>query len=339
MASDGQGSPAITVQRLASGYMGAQVVYVAAKLGLADLLASGINTPGQLAEQTGTDPDALRRLLRALGGLGLVTPDSSAGWQLTPTGECLREDHPQSVRHLVVMSGEEHYRVWSNLLHSVRTGAEAVEKTLGQPLFTYLAAHPGAAATFHRGMADLVRNLHLPALSSIDFSGSGTVVDVGGGTGSVLRHLLRTYPHLAGVLFDLPEVVAGAAPELRTGDLAGRCQLVPGDFFDKVPAGYDTYLLSIVVHDYDDDRATRLLRNIRAAMPPDGQLLLLELVVPASDGPHPRTLNDLNMLVMSGGRERSEPEFAALLAEAGFRLDRIVATASPLSVIVGRPEA
>jgi hypothetical protein len=317
--------------------MASQSVYVMAKLGLADLIASGVTEAKHLASATDCDPDAMVRLLRVLSDLGLVAGDTAGGYRLTPTGESLRDDSPTSVRNMVLHLGGEHYRAWSELLYSIQTGKPAMERALGGAMFAYLDSHPEAAAVFDRAMADLVRTLVIPALSRIDLSRSATVVDVGGGNGSALCHLLQTNPGLRGVLFERPDAIAHAVPALRTGDLADRCELVAGDFFDQVVGGGDTYLVSRVVHDFDDRRATQLLSNVRAAMPADGQLVVLERILPDDNRPHAGKLMDLSMLVANGGRERSAREFGQLLAAASFRLDRIDPSTGPLEVITARP--
>jgi SAM-dependent methyltransferase len=229
-----------------------------------------------------------------------------------------------------IMNSEGMYGAFADVLHSVRTEEPAFERVFGRPLFDFLAGEPAQAEVFGRAMADFNRAATLAAVDSYDWTGARTVVDVGGGTGTLVRTLLRRHPELRGVLFDLPDVVAQAP------GLDGRLELAGGDFFDRVPAGGDVYVLSWVLHDWDDDAALRILRNCRSAIAPGGRLLVVETILPPGDEPHFGKVLDVAMLVLTGGRERTEEEYAALLDAAGFRLERVLPTPSPLSLLEGR---
>lgn len=329
--------PAAAVLEILNGVIAAQVVYTGAKLGLADLIAQGVTESARLAKATDTDPDALRRLLRGLAALGLVTRGTDDGWRLTEIGEVLRSNHPQSVRQLTIMSSEHEYLAWSDPVYSIRTGRPAFDHVLGRPYYEYLANQPDSAAAFHGAMAEMVRLFETPAVAAYDFTRSNVVVDVGGGTGNLLAHILRTTEHLRGILYDLPEVVSDAVPELQAGELASRCRLVGGDFLESVPTGGDTYLMAFVLHGMSDEDAIRLLRNVRSVIPPDGELVALTFVLPDDDTPSFATFADLHMLVQAGGRERTRAEFDRLFGKAGFRIDRVVPHPSELSVLVATP--
>jgi hypothetical protein len=337
MADGSAAAPHAVMMDLLTGYWRAQAVNVAAELGLADLLRDGPRTPAQLAEATGTHAHALYRLLRALASLGVFAEDEQGRFALTPLAETLRGDVPGSLRAVAVMMGGEHYRSWAELLYCVQTGQTAFEKLYGEGVFAYLAAHPQAARTFDAAMVGIHGRETAAMLDAYDFAGLGTLVDVGGGNGSLLTAALHRHPKLRGILYDRPDVVERARPALKAAGLEERCQAVGGNFFEAVPAGGDAYLMRHIIHDWYDDQCLTLLRNCRKAMTPDGKLLLIEAVIPPSNGPFSSKFLDLNMLVIPGGMERSEREYRELLAAAGFRLARVVPTATEVSVIEGVP--
>lgn len=330
--------PPARVMQMICGYWVTQSIHVAAELRIPDLIAAGTGKLDDLATVTGAHPGALARLLRALESLELLARQSDGRYQLTPLGECLREGVPNSMRNLALLAGEEHYRIWAHLDHSVRTGEPALERALGAPLWAYLETHPEAAVRFNNAMSDLARNVHLAAVAAYDFSTVKKVVDVGGGTGSLLAHVLATHDHLTGVLFDLPRVVAKAGPVLEQAGVQDRCEVVGGDFFaGGVPTDGDVYLMSLVLHDFDDEQSVRILKSVREAIPDHGKLVILEQVVPADGKPHISKLVDVNMLVVSGGRERTEAEFAQLLNSAGFRFEGTLPSPTTINAIVGTP--
>lgn len=312
---------------MAAGYWVSQALHVAAKLGLADLIAAagGEASAAEIAPRAGADASALHRLLRALASRGVFAEDEErpGHFRLTALAELLRADVPLSLRPLVLMLGEEHYRAWGDLLASVRTGEAAFPRVYGMGVFDYYARNEGPAEIFHGAMTAL-RTAEIAALAAAcDFSRFATIVDVGGGHGTALHLILASAPRARGIVFDVPALAEEARRRIEAVGLADRCAFVGGDFFREVPAGGDAYILSRVVHDWDDERATAILRNVRAAIRAEGKLLLFEDVVPPGNGPEPVKLLDLNMLVMTGGRERTEPEYRALLGRAGFRLERV----------------
>jgi hypothetical protein len=323
---------------LVAGFRHAQLLGVAARLRLADLLAEGPRASGELAPLAQADPQALHRLLRGLVAIGLLTETADRRFALTPLGARLRTDAPRSLHGWADFTGDLVYRGWSALLHSVRTGETAFRHVFGSDAFDYFAAHPDADDLFNRGMASITANLMPAILDAYDFSASQTVVDVAGGDGSLLAALLGAYPSLRGVLFDLPHVLPRDGGPLQAAGVTDRCTLAAGDFFAGVPEGGDTYLLKSILHDWDDERSLAILKNCRRAMIVDSRLLLIEQVLPERVEEDPRiALSDLNMLVMTGGRERTAAEFGSLLAASGFALKRIVPPPTLVSLIEAAP--
>lgn len=332
------GSPAPALFQIATGYWLSQAVYVAAKLGVADLLRDGPKSCNWLAATIGVDQQALSRLMRALSDAGVFAHRKDDCFALSTLGQTLQSDFPGSLRRCVITLGEIHYQAWGSLLHSVQTGSPAFNHALGFGLFEYLGRNPESAATFNQGMSDLSSMLAYAVLMSYDFSGIASIVDVGGGQGKFLRRILEVYPEMTGTVFDLPSTVATAKEYHNDGQSRGRCSLFGGDFLKDVPVRADAYTLCGVIHDWDDDRSVRILRNCRRAMAQNGRVLLVETVVPDTHADCFSKLLDLNMLVMTGGRERTKAEFSALFDAAGYRLTKIFPTLAPQSVIEGRPK-
>lgn len=330
-------SPQDQVARLASGYWHTQAIYVAAKLGIADLLTTGSKSAEELAAATQTNARALYRLLRALASLGIFAEDDAHRFALTPMAECLRSDVPGSVRSLAIIRGEWQYEAWGGLLDSVRTGACAFETIHGVPLFDYLAANPEKGKLFDEAMTGVHGRETKAMLDAYDFAGVGVLADIGGGNGEVIASVLKRYPTMRGILFDRPAVVERSRANLDAAGLSERCAAVGGNFFASVPAGADAYLLRHIIHDWDDEKSVAILRNCRAAMGKGGRLLLVEGIVPPGNEPSVSKFFDLAMMVLPGGMERTEDEYRQLLAASGFALKRIVPTQSWISVIEGEP--
>lgn len=309
------------MQYIWPGIIAAQAIHAAAKLRIPDLLASGPKSIGELAADSGANRAALERLLRALSTLDIFTLSSDGRFANTPLTDILRTDHPQSQRDAALfLPAAFLWRPLGELHESVRTGEPAFPRIFGQRFFDYLATHPDDAAVFNAVMTQGVAFTSPALLGAYDFSRFERLVDVGGGEGAMLRDILSATPGLRGVLFDLPQVVSGAGVVLK-GDLGARCEIVGGDFFHSVPERADAYIMKGVIHDWPDEDAVRILGNIRRAIRSGGTLLLVENLVDAAA--RPVGVMELLMLVI-GGRERTEADFRALLAGAGFAISRII---------------
>lgn len=322
---------------MATSYWLSQAIYVAAKLGLADLLKDGPKLCSELAVATGANPSALFRLMRALSSAGVFVHLPCDRFALSSAGENLQSHVPGSLRSIVITIGEIHYQAWGDLLQSVRTGSPAFTKVFGTDLFEYLQRNAEAADAFNGGMTDLSSLLAYAVLMAYDFSGISSLVDIGGGQGKLLRRIVELNPGTKGIVFDLEPAIEAARQDLGSDACGGRCAAVAGDFFASVPGGADAYILCGVIHDWDDDHSFRILRNCHTAMSRNGRLLLVEMVVPEMGADCFSKLLDLNMLVMTGGRERTRAEFVTLLETAGFKLAKIVPTIAPQCVIEAIP--
>ncbi len=331
-------SPSTAMLQMISSFWISRAVYIAAKLGLADHLHGGHKTSAELAEITGTHAPSLYRILRALASVGVFVEDERGRFALTPLSEILRTDAPASLRAFATVElGEEHYPAWGDLLHSVRTGEIAFDHAFGMPIWKFFEQHPENAKTFNEAMTGTTNVVNDAVLSSYDFSLFRKIVDIGGGHGSFIASILKANSQMKGILFDAPPVIAGALSRIEDEGIADRCEVVAGDFFQSVPADCDAYILKWIIHDWDDERSITILKNCRRAMTEKGKLLLVEAVVPNGSEPHFSKFIDLNMLVMTGGRERTEAEYRTLLEASGFRLTRIIPTQSPVSIVEGEP--
>jgi SAM-dependent methyltransferase len=329
--------PPVQMIHLVGGYQISQAVYVVAKLGVADLIADGVTTSDELAAATGAVPQRLHRVLRTLASYGVFTPTAPRTWALTPLSETLRSDVPGSMRNFTLMWGEEHYRAFADLLGAVRSHRPAFDIGYGTDFWSYLAEHPESSEIFNAAMGNLSGQVHAAAVGAYDFSGLRHVVDVGGGHGFLLSLVLGRHPRLAGTLLELPQVLPGAEKTLADAGVLSRCTVVGGDFREDVPAGGDCYLLSLIIHDWDDEGCIRILRNIRRAIAPGGRLLIVDTVLPDGSEPHLGRMIDLTMMAIVTGQERTSGEFAELLATAGFRLERVVPTGAHTSVVEAFP--
>ena len=334
--------------QMAIGYIPAQTLHVTVELGLADALADGPHTYENLAKQTGTDPRTLRRLLRALVGLGLVTQLDPAHFELTELGEQLRTDTPGSLRDEVLLcTAPVLWRAWSQLPRIVRTGEPARQPDTGWTPFEWLLQDSELSVKFHEAMAQSTRALAPGIAEAYDFTSFRTVADIGGGYGMLITGLLTAVPGLRAILYDLPTAVQTAPAALRAAGVGHRCEIISGNFFESVPSGADAYILNNVLRNWDDEKATAILRNCRAAMTPNARVLIVETVLPpviTPDGSMSYGMTDLNMLVYAGGAERTADEYRDLLGDAGFALTTITdvmanGKKSGLQVIEGMPTA
>jgi hypothetical protein len=309
-------------------------VYAAAKLGIADHLGAGPRTTEELAGPTRTHAPSLYRLMRTLAGLGILTEQDARRFALTPLGEALKTDAPGSARAtLLAFCGPAFWHSWEEMPYSLETGKTGFEKACGMPLFEYLAQHPEEASYFSEAMVGF-HSAEPPAVAkAYDFSGVKTLVDVGGATGNLLAAILSHHAAPRGVLYDRPHVVRDAPALLKARGVADRVTIEPGDFFERVPPGGDAYLLSHIIHDWNEEQCLTILGHCRDVIRPDGRLLIVETVLPMGDTPHQGKVQDMVMLVVPGGQERTEAEYDSLLGKAGFRLSRVVPTESVVSVV------
>lgn len=333
----GASPPSATLLQMMTGYWVSQALYVAAKLSIADLLTEGLVDCEDLAATTDTHAPSLKRVLRALASVGVFTEVRPGSFALTPLAELLRTQTPGSMRALAIMYAEEQYRAWGELLLSVRTGEMAFDHQFGMGYFKYLAQHPDADQVFNEAMTGWTHQLVGAVVDVYDFSSFKTLVDVGGGYGALLAAILQSNPDTRGILFEQPRVVASAEKQLVAAGVADRCTFVGGDFFAAVPEGGDAYVLSQILHDWDDERCVAILRQCRQVMPGHGKLLVVELVLPAGDEPSLGKWLDLHMLVLLGGRERTAAEYDTLFGAAGFKLGRVVPTPPGPSVVEAVP--
>ena len=332
----------VALLQLTTSYRVSQAIYAAARLGVADLLADGPKSSKELARDTGANAPSLARLLRTLVAFGLLREAEPARFALTSQGAYLQADHPQSLRDAVLMFGsEDFWRTWGDLVHCVQTGESATSHLFGvSNAFAYYAQHPDVNAMMNAGFVANGRVGADAVVAAYDFSASETLVDVGGGRGQLLAAILRAHPTLRGMLFDQPHVVIEARPLLEAAGVADRCQIVGGDLFTEIPTGGDTYLLMNIIHDWDDAQALAILKNCYTAMRPQTTILLIEQmplthIVPSATT-QSQTLSDLNMLVRTGGQQRTEQEFRALFGEAGFDLVGVTPTQPAYSLLTLR---
>jgi SAM-dependent methyltransferase len=326
-----------------TGHYISHALYVAAKLGIADLLADGPRPYAELAQATGTHEASLHRLLRLLASAGVLVETNAGTFSLTPVGECLRSGVAGSSRSVALLFAGPLMRSWNELLYSIQTGESAFERVFGMKPFEYMAQHPDEAAIFNEAMTAVSSQTAKGVPVAYDFSAFQMVVDVGGGHGVLLAAILSANPGVSGILFELPHVAEGARKRIAALGLSARCDVVAGDFFESVPAGADAYILKSVIHDWDNEHSVKILRNCHRAMRPSGKLLLVELVLPARVDQSLRsqigTGSDINMMVNVGGRERTDSDFAELFEAAGFKLTRNVPVDGSLaSVLEGHPD-
>ncbi len=330
--------PALRLMQFITGHWVAAAVYAAARLKLADLLEGGPKSSDDLAEAVGAHKPSVYRVMRALATLGIFDEIAPKRFQLTEVGDLLRSNHPESMRPMALFQGAPpHWKGWGSFLHSVQTGEPAFEHIHGMGFFDYCETDSEFAAAFNGAMTAMSAVAAGAVVEEYDFSSIRKLVDVGGGHAYLISQILRRYPKLRGGVIDLPSVVPGAQAALKSAGLSSRCEVVGGSFFDAVPQA-DAYIAKNIIHDWDDEHAQTILKNMRKAMDGNGKVLLVELVVTPKDRDATAVMIDLEMLhATHGGRERTEAEFAELFASSGLRLQRIVRTKSPFSVLEAVP--
>ncbi|MFJ5281400.1 methyltransferase [Streptomyces parvulus] len=324
---------------MVQGAMLSQALYAAAELRVAEALREGPLSQEQLAERVGAHPETLGRLMRLLASQGVFAERGQGVFALSPMGAALLEDAPMSMRGIAVLMGHPvHWEDWSHFVEAVRTGEPSLPKLRGMSAFEFMEAKPEYGEVFMKGMGAMSATETEPVLAAYDFSRFKTVVDFCAGRGELLAGILRTSPGVRGILADPRVEESGAAAYLTEQGVGDRCEVVRADLFGPVPAGGDAYVLKHIVHDWPEERALEILRNVRAAMPPQGRLLLMEMVVPdKANAAHASKLVDLWLMLLVGGRERTAGQYGQLLAKAGFCLERVVQTPAAISVVEASP--
>jgi hypothetical protein len=331
-------SPPDQLSEMIWGFTKAQLVYVAAKLEIADLLWDGPKDAQTLSTSTKTDPKIIYRLMRGLAWCGLVEHLADGQFSLTPMGECLYTASPNSLHENALSMGEIDWPVWSTLLDIIQTGKPGFERAFGMEIFDYFAQNEAAGSRFDRLMGKVSEAVSASIANNYDFSSVNNFVDIGGGNGTLAATILRANPHLSGIIFDLPEVIERTTQRLQDLELADRCKAIGGNFFKSVPAGGDIYITKWILHDWPDDRCIEILKNCHAVMKKDAKLLVVEMVMPEQASPSTQAvMYDLHMLAMVDGIERTESEFHKLFSSAGFSLNLVIHTRSGVSLIEGVP--
>jgi len=320
------------LRQMIDGYRISKIICVAAELGLADQLASGPKHCEELASESGTSARALYRLLRALASVGVFTEIDEQRFALNPRGALLRKDVPGSLRAWAIFSSRM-YRNWAELDHSVATEQTAFDHLHGIDAWTYREQHQDEGRVFNDAMSALVTFVAQAIATAYDFSRFGTIVDVGGGHGLLLTAILQANPGVRGILFDVPAAIREARPALEAAGLGMRCRLEEGSFFESVPGHGDAYILSRVLHDWNDDQASKILKTMRRSMNHGATLLIVERALDRENLTPEATLSDLNMMVQNGGRERTTAEFEDLLTAAGLKLVRRIPGPSPFQIL------
>lgn len=330
--------PSEVIMLMLMGIFRGKAVSAMADLGIADALEQKAKTATEVARELGTHEDSTYRLMRALAGAGVLVELAGQEFSLSPVGELLRTNHPQSMRAMARMiAGGEHYRAWGQLAQAVKTGEVGVVLSEGCEIWDYYSRDAERAAIFSASMTSFGMSLNEPIATAFEFGKYKTICDVGGGHGSQLLEILRQHPGTKGIVFDQPEVVAQTTEILQAAGMAKRAEAIGGTFLESVVKGADVYLARWVLHDWSDERSIRILKNIRAVVPANGRLLLAEIVVAPANSPDPAKLMDLNMLLITGGRERSAEEYRLLLEASGFELGRVIPTGTMMFLIEGIP--
>lgn len=324
--------PHAQVFSLSASMVTVRALWAATELGVADQISADPVCIDALAAAIGAHADTLYRILRLLAANGIFCEHPDRCFSHTPQSETLRQDHPTRMRAAVrLMGGAEFWNAFAHLDASARTGESGWALTQGQAFFDWLPQHPEMVPIFNEAMIG-IHGAEPPAVAAA-YPFHGTVVDVGGGSGGLLIEILQRHPQASGILFELPHVVEAARANFAAAGITERCTVQTGSFFEGVPAGADVYLLSHIIHDWDERSCLRILSQCRQAMTPDSRLLLIEMVVPGPNQPHPAKQLDLVMLTVPGGRERTEAEYERLVEQAGLRLVRVLPTASPVSIV------
>ncbi|TDD34075.1 methyltransferase [Actinomadura sp. KC06] len=338
VGSDGEDAVLSKMWDFHSGLRMGFMLSAIAEIGIADELVDGPLSVDELAQRTGSDPNGLYRVLRAMASKGVFTETSRRTFGLTPLAEILRSDTSNSLRDVFRLQGKPFMRnAYAEIGYSIRTGKPAFDHVNGEELFTYLSRHPEMNELFSGAMGNAAGQTQQAAIEAYDLTGARKLVDIGGAHGHLLASILAKYPDMKGVVFDQPHVVPGAEQVLRDAGVLDRAELVGGDYRRSVPAGGDVYTISHVLHQLGDDDVITVLTNIRRVMSPSGRVLVIDPLLPEGDAPHPGKFMDITMMALSEGRDRTEEEFIEVFEKAGLRLSETVGLASPSSVVVAVP--
>jgi hypothetical protein len=329
--------PQARLAQMATGFILSRLIYTAASLGIADHLASGPKSARELAAPAGCDAVSLGRFMRTLTNFGILALADDGRFSLTPLGEPLRSDVPDSVRNSILcMAGQWSWQAWQAFPSTVKSGEPAFDAVFGMPVFDWLSQQPEEARRFSDTMV-AVHGAEPPAVAAAyDFSSCGVIVDVGGASGNLLAHVLAKHSRPKGVVFDLPQAITDGPARVRAFGVEDRVSIQAGNMFEAVPPGADVYILSHVIHDWNEDRCLTILRNCRAAMRPTSRLLLIELVLREGNAPGFGSA-DMVMMTLTGGAERTAREFESLLARAGLTMTRVIPTSSSASIVEAQP--
>lgn len=325
--------PAVMMHKI-TGFWTACCIYNAAKLNIADLLAVKPQTAEQLAETTGTHAPSTYRLLRALASEGIFSENENGEFSNTPLGGTLQDNVPGSMKAMALTQLGDHFGAWGNLEYSLRTGGIAFDEVEGMSVWDYYKANPEEGILFMKAMTGLTGAVVMNVLPAYDFNQFKSIVDIGGGNGMLMMAVLNVAPDAKGIVFDEEYVVNETQKIIDGKDISNRCTVEAGSFFDSVPQNVDAYLMKMILHDWDDEKSIQILKNCAKAMKAESKLLILESVLPGRDIPHPGKFLDINMLAMTGGRERTQEEFASILEQAGLKLTQVINTKSPMFSII-----
>jgi len=326
--------PPVQMLNMITGFWTSCCIYNATRLNIADLLATGPKSVEQLAKASGSHAPSLYRLLRALASSGIFNENEKGDFSNTPLSETLRDDVPGSMKAMAKAQLGDHFKAWGNLQYSFKTGNIAFDHAHDMTVWEYYEKHPDDGLNFMKAMTGLSATAIAQVVPAYDFSQFKSIVDVGGGNGALLMAVLDAAPHARGVVFDQDYVVKETQKELIMKDFAARCNVEAGSFFDHVPEGADAYLMKMILHDWNDIQCITILTSCSNAMRKDSKLLIIESVIPAGNDPHPGKYLDINMLAMTGGKERTEKEFCELFSYAGLKLSKVIHTHSPMSSIL-----
>ena len=326
--------PPVQMMQMITGFWTSCCIYAAAKLNIAELLKDKPQTADQLAETTHSDAASLYRVLRALSSVGVFKENAQQQFELTSLGNTLQANVPGSMKAMAVAQLGDHFNAWGNLIYSIKTGQIAFDNIEGMSVWKYYEMHPDEGLNFMKAMSGLTEAAIMHVLPVYDFSGFQTIVDLGGGNGALLMAVLDKAPQANGIVFDEEYVVEETKRSLQVKGYANRCKTEAGSFFEFVPENADAYMMKMVLHDWNDEQCLQILQNCNKAMKHGSKLLVIDAVIPEGNEPHPGKFMDINMLAMTGGRERTEKEFASLFARAGLKLSRVIPTHSPMFSIV-----